>query len=124
MKEYITGNPPSGPYSPGIVASGRLLFVSGQTGRKNGAIVEGGIVDETRQALENLASVLQAAGASFADVVRCGVFLADLSDFDAMNQVYAGCFPEPRPARTTVAALLGNAKVEIDAIAVVPERAE
>jgi 2-iminobutanoate/2-iminopropanoate deaminase len=103
------------------MASGRLLFVSGQTGRSGGAIVAGGIVEETRQALENLGSVLRAAGADFADVVRCGVYLADLGDFEAMNEVYAGFFPEPRPARTTVGVLLGNAKIEVDAVAVLAE---
>lgn len=122
MKEFVSGNPPSGPYSPGIMARGTLLFVSGQTGRRDGAIVSGGIVEETRQALENVRSVLSTAGADFSDVVRCGVFLADLADFKAMSETYAEFFPEPRPARTTVGMLLGGAKVEIDAIAIVPER--
>ena len=120
MKEYVAGNPPSGPYSPGIKASGTFLFVAGQTGRRDWTIVEGGIAAETRQALENLGSVLREAGTDFAHVVRCGVFLADSADFKAMNEVYAEFFPEPRPARTTVSGLLGGAKVEIDAIAVVP----
>jgi 2-iminobutanoate/2-iminopropanoate deaminase len=121
VKEFVTGNQPSGPYSPGIKACGQFLFVAGQTGRRGMTMVEGGIVAETRQALENLGTVLHAAGADFSDVVRCGVFLADLDDWAAMNEVYAEFFPEPRPARTTIGALLGRAKVEIDAVAVIHE---
>ncbi len=73
--------------------------------------------------LENLATVLAQAGASLADVVRCGVYLADLGDFAAMNAVYARTFPDPKPARTTVgAALVAGFKVEIDCVAVLPAR--
>ena len=68
--------------------------------------------------MENLGAVLTAAGASYDDVVRCGVFLADLDDFEAMNAVYASFFGDPLPARTTVGAHLPQIKVEIDCVAV------
>jgi len=71
--------------------------------------------------LENIAAVLAEAGASLADVVRCGVFLSDMADFAEMNQAYAQAFPEPLPARTTVGvALAPGFKVEIDCVAVLP----
>lgn len=96
---------PAGPYSPAIVA-GDFIYVSGQgpadpaTGRK----VEGGVGAETRQVLLNIQAILQAAGASMADVVKCNVYLADRKDFAAMNEVYREFFPDAPPARTTVQA--------------------
>ena len=80
------------------------------------------IDEETRLTLENVGRILASAGAGFGDVVRCGVFLADINDFAAMNTVYATFFPEPKPARTTVqvAALPGGIKVEIDCVVVLP----
>jgi 2-iminobutanoate/2-iminopropanoate deaminase len=110
-----------GPFSPGIVAEGRFVFVSGQGAFRDGQRVVGTIEDETRLALDNLAHVLEAAGAPLDDVVRCNVYLADLADAPAMNAVYESVFRDPRPARTTVgAALLGDMKIEIDCIAVLP----
>ena len=110
-----------GPFSPGILAEGRFVFVSGQGAFRDGQRIVGAIADETRLALDNVAQVLQAAGASLEDVVRCNVYLADLADAPAMNSVYESVFPEPRPARTTVgAALLGDMRIEIDCIAVLP----
>jgi 2-iminobutanoate/2-iminopropanoate deaminase len=111
-----------GPYSQGIQA-GDFLFTAGEAGvdPASGKLVEGGIAAQTRQALENIRAILEAAGSSLQRVVRCGVFLADLADFQAMNAVYAEFFPADKgpPARTTVQAarLPMGALVEIDAVA-------
>lgn len=109
-----------GPYSQAIVA-GDLLFLSGQIplDPATGELVSGGIEIQTRRVMQNLAAVLQAAGSSFAEVVRTTIFLADLGDFAAVNAVYAEFFPGTPPARSTVqvAALPRGARVEIDAIA-------
>ena len=110
-----------GPYSQGIKA-GDFLFTAGEAGvdPASGKLVEGGITAQTRQALENIRAILEAAGSSLQRVVKCGVFLADLADFQAMNAVYAGFFPADKgpPARTTVQAakLPMGALVEIDAV--------
>jgi 2-iminobutanoate/2-iminopropanoate deaminase len=111
-----------GPYSQGIKA-GDFLFTAGQAGvdPASGRLVEGGITAQTRQALENIRAILEAAGSSLQSVVKCGVFLAELADFQAMNSVYAEFFPADKgpPARTTVQAakLPMGALVEIDAVA-------
>ena len=110
-----------GPYSQGIKA-GDFLFTAGEAGvdPASGKLVEGGITAQTRQALENIRAILEAAGSSLQRVVKCGVFLADLADFQAMNAVYAEFFPADKgpPARTTVQAakLPMSALVEIDAV--------
>jgi 2-iminobutanoate/2-iminopropanoate deaminase len=112
--------PALGPYSQAIVA-GDLVFTAGQLGGdpRSGQLPEG-IEAQTLQALRNIASVLQAAGAGWRDVVKTTVFLADMSDFAAFNAVYAEVLEEPFPARSTVeaAALPKGARIEIDAIAV------
>ena len=109
-----------GPYSQAVRA-GTLLFASGQipTDPKTGAIVEGDISAQTRRVFENLAAVLKAANLSFKDVVKTTVFLADMDDFSAMNEVYGAYFSEPFPARATVqvARLPKDARVEIDLVA-------
>lgn len=109
-----------GPYSQATQA-GELLFCSGQIGMDpaTGEVVEGGTREQTRRALENLAAVLSAAGCTMEDVVKTTVFLADLSDFTTMNDVYSGYFDASPPARSTVevAALPKGATVEIEAIA-------
>ena len=111
-----------GPYSQGIKA-GDFLFTAGQAGvdPATGKLVEGGIAAQTRQTLRNIQTILEASGTSLQRVVRCGVFLADLADFQAMNAVYAEFFPADKgpPARTTVQAakLPLGALVEIDAVA-------
>jgi 2-iminobutanoate/2-iminopropanoate deaminase len=121
VKQAVTGNAPGGPYSPGIVAEGRFLFVAGQGPTREGTRIVGTIEEETRLVLDNVGRVLEQAGVTFADVVRCNVYLADLDDFAAMNAVYQTYFPEPRPARTTIGcALRQEMKVEIDCVAVVP----
>ena len=111
-------SPPIGPFSQAI-DSGPLIFFSGQVGLDaDGKLVAGGIEAQARQVFRNLSAVLDAAGKSFSDVVRVGVFLTDMADFAALNAVYAGHFTEPYPARTTVAvaALPGGASVEVDMI--------
>jgi 2-iminobutanoate/2-iminopropanoate deaminase len=121
VKQAVTGNAPGGPYSPGIVAEGRFLFVSGQGPTNEGARIVGTIEEETRLVLDNVGRVLEQAGVTFADVVRCNVYLADLDDFASMNAVYETYFPGPQPARTTIGcALRLEMKVEIDCVAVLP----
>jgi 2-iminobutanoate/2-iminopropanoate deaminase len=110
-----------GPYSQAVRAGG-LLFVSGQIplDPATGAMVDGDIGAQTRRVLQNLEAILTAAGASFAQVVRTTVYLADMADFAAMNEVYGTFFAQPAPARSTIqaAGLPKNARVEIDVIAV------
>jgi 2-iminobutanoate/2-iminopropanoate deaminase len=126
MKEVIaTDQAPQaiGPYSQAVRA-GSWLFVSGQIGLNPSSVelVAGGVVAETTRVLDNLREVLNAAGASLDDVVRTTIYLVDLSDFGRVNEAYAAFFRAPYPARATVgvAALPRGARVEIDAIAVVP----
>jgi 2-iminobutanoate/2-iminopropanoate deaminase len=119
-KQAVGGSQPAGAYSPGIIAEGRFLYVSGQAPLRDGVVVGDTIEEQTRVALANLTAVLESAGASLADVVRCGVFLADMDDFGAMNEVYSETFPRPLPARTTVGAALAGFLVEIDCVAVLP----
>ena len=111
-----------GPYSQAIAAGG-LLFASGQIPLvpSTGELLRGDIREQTHQVLRNLAAVLEAAGASLATVVKTTVFLADMGEFAAMNEVYAEHFGDHRPARSTVqaGALPRNVSVEIDAIALV-----
>jgi 2-iminobutanoate/2-iminopropanoate deaminase len=111
--------PPVGPFSQAIEVDGFLYF-SGQVAQDpaTGKVVEGGIVAETERVFRNLSAVLKAAGKRFDDVVRAGVFLTSMSDFVAMNGIYAKYFTQPFPARTTVgvAALPLGARVEIDLV--------
>ena len=112
---------PVGPFSP-AVRGGGALFVSGQVAQDpaTGALIDGDVARQTDQALRNLAAVLEAAGKDLGDVVRVGVYLTDMADFAAMNEVYRAHFQAPYPARTAigVAALPLGAAVEFDAIAV------
>ena len=112
-----------GPYSPAIRA-GNLLFISGQVpfDPATGALVSGDIAAQTEQVMRNVGALLTAAGAGFEHVVRTTVFLADLNDFAAMNETYAKFVVDPPPARATVqvARLPRDARIEIDAIAVIP----
>ena len=123
MKQVIhTANAPAaiGPYSQAIQI-GDLLFVSGQVpiDPSTGAMVEGDIKAQAQQSLNNLKAILNAAGTNMGAVVKTTVFLADMNDFAAMNEVYAQFFQEPFPARSAVqvARLPKDAKVEIEAIA-------
>jgi 2-iminobutanoate/2-iminopropanoate deaminase len=112
-------SPPVGPFSQ-AVAVGGFIFFSGQVGQDpmTGKLVAGGIVAETERIFQNLSAVLKAAGKSFDDVVRVGVFLTSISDYAALNAIYAKHFSQPFPARTTigVAALPLGACVEIDLV--------
>lgn len=109
-----------GPYSQGIRA-GELFFSAGQIGLepRTGELVEGGIGPETRRVLANLEAVLEAAGLGLGDVVKTTVYLVDLSEFAAMNEIYAEAFSSPHPARSTVqvARLPRDARVEIEVVA-------
>ena len=109
-----------GPYSPAVRA-GQLLFVSGQVALDptTGSLVGGDVKAETRQVMENIRALLDAAGLDFSGVVRTTVFLADMNDFAAMNEVYGAYFGQPYPARATVqvSRLPRDARVEIDVIA-------
>ncbi len=111
--------PPVGPFSQAVKIDG-ILFFSGQVAQypATGKVAEGGIVAETERIFQNLSAVLKAAGKSFDDVVRAGVFLTKMSDFAAMNSIYAKHFSQPFPARTTITAaeLPLGACVEIDLV--------
>ena len=115
---------PVGPYSPGMLFE-RLVFVSGQgaTDPATGRLVGLDVTTQTEQVFRNIRTILEAAGTDLDHVLRCGVFIVDMRDFEAMNAVYAQVFGDHRPARTTVqVASLPHAglRVEIDAIAYVP----
>lgn len=121
---YPSGSPkPRGPYSPAVRA-GDFIFVAGQgpIDPVSNEFSYGDIQHETRVTLTNVQRILEAAGASMADVVKCSVFLKSGGDFDAMNSVYAEFFGDTKPARTTVEAKFANPtmKVEIDCIAYKP----
>ena len=109
-----------GPYSQAIQA-GQFMFVSGQVpiDPATGQLVQGTIAEETRRVFENVEAILKAGGASFQHVVRTTVYLADISDFAAMNEVYATFFTAPQPARSTIQAarLPRDARIEVDVIA-------
>ena len=122
MNAISTTNAPAaiGPYSQAIKV-GELVFVSGQLpiAPATGAFAEGGIKELTRQSLTNMKAILEEAGTSMANVVKTTVFLADMNDFAAMNEVYAEFFAAPFPARSAVAVktLPTGALVEIECIA-------
>jgi 2-iminobutanoate/2-iminopropanoate deaminase len=109
-----------GPYSQAVVA-GQLLFCSGQIplDPATGQMIEGGIAAQTQRALQNIAEILTAAGATFDDIVKTTVYLTDMNEFAAMNEVYASFFSSPAPARSTVEArrLPRDARVEIEVVA-------
>jgi len=117
------GSPPAlGPYSLGVMAEGKFLFVSGMTpfDSVTGKIDRGSISRQTGLVLENIRNVLVAGGASLADVVSCRVYLSDLTpeNFREMNEVYARYFGESKPARATIGAQLLGFDVEIECVAV------
>jgi len=115
------------PVFSSAVRSGNLLFLSGQIGALPGVmpptLVEGGVAAEARQTMENIATVLAADGLGFQDVIKCTVFLADIADYAAVNEVYATFFPSDPPARSAMAGsgLALGAKVEVECIAAYPE---
>ena len=112
---------PIGPYSPGVVFE-RLVIVSGQgaTDPDTGQLAGSDVETQTRQVFKNMQAILEAGGSDLSKVLRCGVFLVDLRDFEKMNAVYAEVFGDHRPARTTVQVVAlpdPGLRVEIDAIA-------
>ncbi|MBQ6073016.1 MAG: RidA family protein [Bacteroidales bacterium] len=124
MKQRIdTQNAPAaiGPYSQAIDSGTGLVFVSGQLpiDPATGAFPEGGVQEQTRQSLTNAKAILEAAGLGLSNVVKTTVFLADMGDFAAMNEIYAQFFSEPFPARSAVAVktLPKGALVEVECIA-------
>lgn len=128
MKQVIeTKDAPQaiGPYSQAIAAGG-LVFASGQIpiDPATGKFVDGGVAEQTEQVIKNLSAVLNAAGTDLSRVVKTTVFLADMNDFVAMNEVYGRFFSEEPPARATVqaAGLPRDARVEIDAIALLANK--
>ena len=116
---------PVGPYNQAIVATGKMLFVSGQIAidpATNQLVYDGDVAKQTEQVMANLAAILKEAGANFEDIVKTGVFLKDMNDFATMNGVYARYFDEataPARACVEVARLPKDVLVEIDCIAVI-----
>ena len=126
MKEQVKteGAPaPIGPYSQGIITSGKILFVAGQTPKdpKTGQMPPD-FKAQAERTLENLKAIIEAAGANMSDVVKVNAYLTDLGNFPVFNEIYARYFSQPWPARTTVGAALPGAtvQVEIDAIVALP----
>jgi 2-iminobutanoate/2-iminopropanoate deaminase len=113
---------PAVPYSNGVKAGG-FLFIAGQVGvdPTNGKLKSSSIKEQTEQALANMTAVLEAAGSSMKHVVKTTVFISDFKDFQEMNKVYAGFFPDNQPARSTIQVVLYDGfKVEIEAVAIIP----
>jgi len=112
---------PAGPYSQGVITSGRTLYIAGQgpadpvTGR-----IPEGVEAQITRCLENVKAIVEAAGASMADVIKVNAYLKDMAHFPIYNEIYRRYFPEPYPARTTVQSDLPNFLIEIDAIVALP----
>lgn len=129
MKSIHTNQAPAaiGPYSQAIEANG-MIFASGQIpiDPATGQFVEGGIQEQTRQALTNARKILQAAGTDMENVIKTTVYLSDINNFAAMNEVYAQFFTEPFPARSAVAVkdLPKGALVEIEVLAIKPDNSK
>ena len=116
------GAPPQGIYSPAIVASGTIAFVSAQgpVDPQSGQLQLGSFAEQARLTFDNVTTLLEAAGTSWEHVVKVGVFLADLKDFGAMNDIYKTYLTEPYPARTTVQVGLPTGMlIEVDCMAIV-----
>lgn len=126
MKQAVytaKGAAPKGPYSQGIVAAGRLLFVAAQGpfDPATGQVVGESFAEQATQVFRNIQAIVEAAGASMADVARVTVYFADWQYFAALNQVYTHFFPEPYPARTPVQTQLPGSLISADAVVVLPE---
>jgi len=127
MRKKITSEkaaPPKGIYSPAIMASGPMLYVSGQgpVDPASGEFRFDTFDEQAKLTFDNVTTLLEAAGTSWANVVKVGVFLADLENFAKMNDIYKTYLTEPYPARTTVeAGLPPGMEIEVDCIAVVPQ---
>ena len=124
-KEVFTekGAEPKGPYSQAILASGSMVFISGQgpVDPRTGEFRLGSFREQAEITFQNIGTLLDAAGSSWEDVVKVSVFLADKNDFDELNDVYTQYFKKPFPARTTVQAGLRQIAIEVDCIAVIHE---
>lgn len=125
MKEIIHSNQapaPIGPYSQAVKA-GSTLYVSGQIALnpETGELVQGSIVEETAQVMQNLKAILEAAGGDFSNVVKCGIFIKNMDDFGLINEEYGKSFPSNPPARETVevSRLPKDVNVEISCIAII-----
>jgi 2-iminobutanoate/2-iminopropanoate deaminase len=119
------GAAPAGPYSQGLIAKGKILYVSGQgpADPATGKYVEGGIEEQAAQVFKNIQVILEEAGTSWAHALKVGVFLADLGDFAGMNETYKQFLTEPYPCRTTVEVGLPEGMlIEVDCIASVPKK--
>lgn len=118
------GAKPKGPYTPAILAQGPMLFVSAQGpfDPASGELKAQTVAEQARQVFENITVLLEEAGATWADVVKTQIFLADFADFAAMNEIYGEYVNEPYPARTTVHSKIGQSLVAADIIAVLPEK--
>ena len=116
--EFITGSPTL-PFSQ-AVRVGNTIYLSGMIGDSADTVVGGGIQPETRRTMENIRSTLEKLGSSMDDVVKCSVFLADIKEWAAMNEVYVTFFPKNKPARSALgtSGLVRNARVEIECLAV------
>ncbi len=127
MRQKVTSAkaaPPKGVYSPGIVAEGGFVFISGQgpVDPATGEFKFGSFAEQARLTFDNVTTLLAAAGTSWQHVVKTGVFLADLRHFGEMNEIYRQYLTEPYPARTTVQVVLPpQMLIEVDCIAVVPK---
>ncbi len=114
---------PIGPYSQAILVDGKFLYTAGQIAivPSSGKLIEGGIKEQTRQTIKNLEAVLAAGGASLGSVVKTTVYVKDMNEFAAMNEIYAEFFGSSAPARSTVevARLPRDARVEIEAVAII-----
>jgi 2-iminobutanoate/2-iminopropanoate deaminase len=126
LKTVQTDRAPAaiGPYSQGVIANG-LLFTAGQIplDPQTGKVVDGGVAAQTERVMTNLGAVIEAAGATWTDVVKTTVYLHDMNDFPVVNEAYARALGDARPARSTVqvSALPRNVLVEIDAVVKVRE---
>jgi 2-iminobutanoate/2-iminopropanoate deaminase len=114
---------PIGPYSQGVSASGRMLFVAGQTPKSPAGKMPADFRAQAVQCLQNVKAIVEAAGASMSDVVKVNAYLTDLANFTVFNEVYADFFSAPYPARTTVGAVLPGSgmQVEIDVVVALPK---
>lgn len=123
-----TKNAPSaiGPYSQAVIANESFVYTAGQIAiiPATGSIVEGGIKEQTRQVMENLKTILEASGSNLANVLKTTVYIKDMNEFTAMNEVYGEYFKESPPVRSTVevARLPKDVRVEIDAVALVANK--
>lgn len=127
MRKQVTSDkaaPAKGIYSPAIVAGGKMVFISGQgpVDPQTGEFKFGSFEEQAKLTFDNVTTLLQAAGTSWKNAVKVGVFLSDLNNFGKMNDIYKNYLTEPYPARTTVqAGLPPQMLIEVDCIAIVPE---